>query len=178
MPNDILFYSNYCVFSKQLLTDMSKMNIRGNFVMVCVENYKHSIPQAIDRVPTIVTGGGDILVDDDIARYLESYFRQSGAQHNDSSRAAQTEPTPPEDMYSQTHAGFAYIGDETQMDNGGGGGHYGIFGEDQHIETPDDDSKNDDTTVNYERYKASRDADVNLNTQAKLARVPSVPTAR
>jgi hypothetical protein len=173
---DVLFYSNYCVYSKQLLTDMSKMNIKSNFVMVCVENYKNSIPRAIDRVPTILTRSGDILVDEDIARYLNSY--RSSRQPENHQQSRQQEQMPPEDTFSRTNAGFSYLGDDTQTDGGGGGASYGIFGEDQHIETPDDDNKDDDHTVSYERYKASRDADVNINTQAKLARVPSVPTSR
>lgn len=181
---DVLFYSNYCVYSKQLLTDMSKMNIKSNFVMVCVENYKSSIPRAIDRVPTILTRSGNILVDEDIARYLNSYrSSRQPEQHQQyqQHQQHQQEQMPPEDAaatFSRTNAGFSYLGDDTQTDGGGGGASYGIFGEDQHIETPDDDNKDDDHTVSYERYKASRDADVNINTQAKLARVPSVPTSR
>jgi hypothetical protein len=37
---------------------------------------------------------------------------------------------------------------------------YGLFGQDQRIETPTDDGDpSNDSVVSYERYKATRDAD-------------------
>ena len=78
-----------------------------------------------------------------------------------------------EDVFSFTNAGFAYLNDDTQ----GNSGAYGIFGEDQHIETPEEDTKkSDDASTNYERYKAGRDADIGAGIgapAAKLARVPN-----
>lgn len=169
MQKDVLFYSNYCVYSKQLMVDLNKLNLKDTFVMICVENYKRSIPPNIDRVPTIMTTSGEILCDDDIAMYLDSRISR------EVDPGTSNHVHDPEDLFSHTNAGFAYLDDDSR----GNGGAYGIFGDDQHIETPEEDgNKSNDTTINYERYKASRDADMSVNPPAKLTRIPTAATAR
>jgi hypothetical protein len=169
LPKDVLFYSNYCLFSKKLLTDIQKLNLKDNFIMICVEHYKSAIPATIDRVPTIVTTERDILCEDRIHAYIEAIA--NGGRSRSQEEAKPAKSNTPENMFSMTAAGFSYLDDDQAGDGGGGGGGddggsvgsamYGLFGQDQRIETPADDGDmmSNDSVSSYERYKASRDAD-------------------
>jgi len=151
LQKDVLFYSNYCLFSKKLLTTIHKLNIKHFFTTICVEAYKSSIPKVVDRVPLILSTNGDVIVEDVINDYIETIA------HKLASRGSDGETLAPQDIFSHTDAGFSYIDDPIE----GNATSYGIFGEEQHIETPEDDEGNgDDHAKNYERYKASRDAEL------------------
>lgn len=69
---DILFHSNFCRFSKEVIDLMTKYNIRQNFVLVCVDNKNYQIPKFIDRVPSILKISGEVFTDDQLYKYLES----------------------------------------------------------------------------------------------------------
>ena len=69
-----------------------------------------------------MTPDGDMITEDDIYDRLDIL----SSQH------------VPRDMYTSSGASFSFVDD---ADDGGGGGedHYGIFGEEQAIYTPDED---------------------------------------
>jgi hypothetical protein len=175
LPKDVLFYSNYCLFSKKLLTDIQKLNLKDNFILICVEHYKSAIPATIDRVPTIVTTERDILCEDMIHAYIETVANSARASREDAAGAqgrgggpskATANHHAPDNMFSMTAAGFSYLeeglgGDADGGESGSiGSAMYGLFGQDQRIETPTDDGDpSNDSVVSYERYKATRDAD-------------------
>ena len=169
LAKDVLFYSNYCLHSKELLMKLNKLGMRNIFLMVCVEQHRASIPRAIDRVPTIVTSRKLVLQDDDVDEYVDllakEIVRASQPQKSPQSTPAMSPQSSshhaPEDLFSHTDAGFSYLDDGSDSIVMGGG-LYGVYGEDQRIDTPDDEVEDNDATMNYERYKASRDADVNI----------------
>lgn len=182
LPKDVLFYSNYCLFSKKLLTDIQKLNLKDNFIMICVEHYKSAIPSTIDRVPTIVTTERDILCEDMIHAYIEAVANSGRRTKEEGNGAGNKEVlhpknNAPENMFSMTAAGFSYLDDDGMAGGGGGGGDdagsvgsamYGLFGQDQRIETPaDDGDMSNDSVSSYERYKATRDADSAIANPAK-----------
>ena len=68
---DILFYSNFCNYSKDVINIITKHNIRNQFMFVCVDNKKYNIPEFIDRVPSILKLSGEVFMDEHINNYLE-----------------------------------------------------------------------------------------------------------
>jgi hypothetical protein len=190
-PQHVFFYSNYCTHSKELLMTITKLDLRSLFVFVCVEKYPRSmIPASIDRVPTIVSPDHDIICDNRIVDYvhgLKVSQKKSGSSNDNSVKALSPPPSSSsasssssaplevafDALFSSTNAGFSYIGreegggqgqesDEVRDGASGIASSYGIFGMEQRIETPnEDDDGDDDATADYERYKASRDADLN-----------------
>lgn len=49
----VVFFSNYCKFSQDIISEITKKNIRNAFVFVCVENVQN-IPSFVDRVPYVI----------------------------------------------------------------------------------------------------------------------------
>ena len=153
MKKDILFYSNFCVFSKEVLALIQKLDVRNHFMLVCVEKFKDQLPPSINSVPTVMTVSKDIYVDDDISRYVQ--LIHANAKPNQSA--------VPEDNISATAAGFSFIECPATDAEVSGGSFYGVFGMEQRIDTPDEDGDmSEDATINYERYKAQRDTDIQI----------------
>jgi hypothetical protein len=75
MEKFVLFYSNYCGFSKQVVSEINKKNIRPMFVFICVDQNKYSLPDFVTHVPIIVSSSAKsrkIIVEDEIMILLES----------------------------------------------------------------------------------------------------------
>jgi|688.fasta_scaffold527084_2 hypothetical protein len=72
MDKHILFYSNFCSFSKELIGDIMKKNLRDKFVLICVNQMKESLPTFVDRVPMIVTDKKELVYDEMINPFLDS----------------------------------------------------------------------------------------------------------
>lgn len=189
----VLFYSNFCLYSKELLMTITKLDIRKRFILVCVEKHRAAIPPVIDRVPTIVTPAKELITDERVAPYVHAMKRPGSSsaalsadqllQRGSSAAAAARElALAPKEVFSSSSTAFSYISASGESESAGGRGNaadaggvsedddlvvmgasaYGIFGQEQRIETPvEDDGADDDSTADYERYKASRDADIN-----------------
>ena len=141
---------------------MHKLNIKNNFLLVCVEKFSRNIPKNITCVPTILTRNGQMIIEDDIQGYIQlmSSHQKSGASGGGGDA--------PQDVFSNTAAGFSYLDDPIEGNNGVDSGMYGIYGMDQRIETPDEDADiSADASINYERYKAQRDTDIQIGQGAK-----------
>lgn len=208
----VLFYSNYCLYSKELLMTITKMDLRNRFILVCVEKHRASIPPLIDRVPTVVTPTKQLITDERVVPYVQSLRKGTGshsqqaftlntpnaqndgrhqplpvhARHQTRQPTAQQDNVAlaPKEVFSSSCTDFSYIGGDGGGESGGGGGllgdgngndeedmmvmmgggsaSYSLFGQEQRIETPaDDDGEDEDSNADYERYKATRDADIN-----------------
>jgi hypothetical protein len=72
MQKDILFYSQFCNFSKEVLDAITKHNLKDNFMFVCVDNKQLKLPVFVDRVPLIYTTGKKLLSDEHVMSYLKS----------------------------------------------------------------------------------------------------------
>ena len=66
----ILFYSNYCNFSKVVLDSIKNNNLEDDVVLACIDTRKFKIPSSIDRVPALVTEQKQILFDNKLSIYL------------------------------------------------------------------------------------------------------------
>jgi hypothetical protein len=72
MQKDILFYSQFCNFSKEVLDAITKHNLKESFMLVCVDNKQLKLPVFVDRVPLIYTTGKKLLSDEHVLAYLKS----------------------------------------------------------------------------------------------------------
>lgn len=71
---DILFYSNFCEYSNEVLNLLIRKNITNEFMMVCVDTNKYNLPSFVDRVPIIFTKTQSLLIDDNITRYINELY--------------------------------------------------------------------------------------------------------
>ena len=82
LSKDLLFYSNYCLHSNNLINTISKTSLHNNIIYICIDEKKVKIPSFITRVPTIYLVKEKILVEDDIDRWFEMQQRNSQPQQN------------------------------------------------------------------------------------------------
>jgi len=69
---DLLFYSNYCDFSKEIVTLITKRNLRGLVLLICIDTGKYQVPPCIQCVPSLFTADRDrVFTDNDLIQYLE-----------------------------------------------------------------------------------------------------------
>lgn len=68
--SDILYVSNYCKYSKDVLNDLKKhKKVASAFNIQFVETI--NIPKYVDRVPLICTHSGDVMIDESLFNYIE-----------------------------------------------------------------------------------------------------------
>ena len=73
MNKDIVFYSNFCSFSKEIVASLSKSAIHQSLVYICVDDKNINLPQFITVVPTIyISQERKILTDDEINKWIDS----------------------------------------------------------------------------------------------------------
>ena len=71
MKKDIIFYSNYCTYSKEILNQISKTSINDNIAYVCVDDPNIQLPNFITAVPTIYLVDEKIVVDEAITGWIK-----------------------------------------------------------------------------------------------------------
>lgn len=81
---DLLFYSNFCDFSKEVVTQVTKKNLRHHVLLVCIDGGKYQIPSCISCVPSLLTANRDMVyVEKALHEYLEERARTLYPQHQD-----------------------------------------------------------------------------------------------
>lgn len=69
--SDLLFYSDNCQFSKQVIAQCLQYQLKDHFLFVCVDNIYDKLPAFVDRVPLIYRSRqNEIIYDDDIEKYI------------------------------------------------------------------------------------------------------------
>ena len=67
----MLFFSNFCSYSKEVIGIITRKNIRKAFIFICVDSLQN-IPPFVDRVPMIVQKANkQVYADEDIAKVLD-----------------------------------------------------------------------------------------------------------
>jgi len=78
---DILFYSNYCDYSKELVKNISNNNLSDNFVFICVDDKNIELPTFLKVVPTIFNiRKKEVLIEDDLDNYLNTLLNRGNNQ--------------------------------------------------------------------------------------------------
>ncbi len=73
MQKDLFFYSKFCNHSTDVITMITKMNIRDFFIFVCVDDKKYNIPKCVTHVPTIITKNKELVTDTEVMNYLGKF---------------------------------------------------------------------------------------------------------
>ena len=76
IKKDIIFYSNYCEYSKQLISLISKNNIQTYFHLISVDDPSITLPSSIDRVPMLINKNKSLFSGDDLFNYIVSIIKQ------------------------------------------------------------------------------------------------------
>ena len=72
MKKDILFYSNYCTYSKDIVNSISKTQLNDNMLFVCVDDSNIQLPPFITSVPTIyLINDKKIVTDEAIPEWIK-----------------------------------------------------------------------------------------------------------
>ena len=166
---DVLFCSNFCEHSKEVLMIIQKRNIRNIFVVVFVDNTKVQVPSSIDRVPALMTKHGQIIFGDDIEKYIETFCVTSNTSTRSSESAApNNEEIAPFSLQSDIHGyseNFTFLDNSfndnrvRKFDYVGSGDGPNV----QYIERPEsrkDSAKKSKLDEAYEKYVMDRDADI------------------
>ena len=95
MDRHVLFYSNHCQYSLQIVSAILQKGLKPEFTFVEIDNpiYASNLPAFVDRVPMICTKFKNIVVDDDVLRFVQMLpvsrpqqvsMNNSMGQHQDS----------------------------------------------------------------------------------------------
>ena len=156
LQKDVLFYSNYCDYSKEILGIITKKNIRNDFVLVCVDSRTHQLPPFVDRVPLVFSKDKQIIVDEAITEYVDS----RGGDSSSSLEPFALFACAGKANYSD---GFSYITEESDNDMMKG---YMYLNTATAISTvaedPDSGKKSKIDSSILEKYMAERDNDIKI----------------
>lgn len=72
MKKDILFYSNFCTYCKEVINSISQTPLNENMLFVCVDDENIQLPPFITSVPTIyLINDKKIVVDEAIGDWIK-----------------------------------------------------------------------------------------------------------
>lgn len=149
----VLFFSNFCNYSKDIVSMITRKNIRSAFVFVCVDTVR-PIPPFVDRVPLISSiTTKQIYADDNITSLIDSITRAM---------------YPPTSIEATPAFGMDQCDSEFEcLDQGDNSTSFCMLDMDQFRITciaEDDDvkSKRADSSQ-LEHYIAQRDKEININ---------------
>lgn len=72
MKKDILFYSNFCTYCKEVINNISNTPLNENMLFVCVDDDNIQLPPFITSVPTIyLINDKKIVVDEAIGDWIK-----------------------------------------------------------------------------------------------------------
>ena len=73
MAKDIIFYSNFCTYCKDILTQISKTPLNDKMTYICVDDKNIKLPPFVNAVPTIyLIEQQKILVDEEVSNWIKS----------------------------------------------------------------------------------------------------------
>ena len=78
LEKDLLFYSNYCLHSNNLINQVSKTDLHPKILYICIDDNKIKVPNFITRVPSLyIVTEKRVLVEDDINDWISSKIRKN-----------------------------------------------------------------------------------------------------
>ena len=81
MKKDILFYSNFCTYCKEVLNNISNTPLNENMLFVCVDDENIQLPPFITSVPTIyLINDKKIVVDEAIGQWIKEQLSTNSPQ--------------------------------------------------------------------------------------------------
>ena len=88
MKKDIIFYSNFCTYSKEIINQIAKTPINDNILYVCVDDENIQLPNFITAVPTIyLVEKKRIVVDESIPKWIQEQLSKPEETKSDDIQA-------------------------------------------------------------------------------------------
>ncbi len=126
MKKDIIFYSNFCTYCKEIINQISKTPINDNILYVCVDDENIQLPNFIKAVPTIyLVSQKRIVVDDAIPKWIEEKLSTSESNSSgelqayfgqcDSSFGSSFSSLDNSEQKPYVSSSFTFIGDEQKI---------------------------------------------------------------
>jgi hypothetical protein len=85
LEKDLLFYSNYCLHSNNLINDLAKTPLHDKILYICIDDKKIKIPNFITRVPTVyLVKQRKVLIEHEIGEWVNFNLRQLSSNNNQS----------------------------------------------------------------------------------------------
>ena len=133
MNKNVFFYSAHCMYSREALQLITSRDLRGFFVIVCVDKRSIQLPDFVDRVPLVYTIDRRVLTDEAVDAFIDTLAQQVAAR-----------APPPEDVspWSVIEMGGGLSDVFSFLECGDGGGYAHNFADVHHnqtIPTPDED---------------------------------------
>ena len=83
MKKNIIFYSNFCTYSKEIINQISKTPINNKILYVCVDDKNIQLPVFIKAVPTVyLVEEKKIVVDEHIPKWIEEQISKKKVVNN------------------------------------------------------------------------------------------------
>jgi hypothetical protein len=141
MKKDIIFYSNFCTYCKEIINQISKTPINDNILYVCVDDDNIQLPNFIKAVPTIyLVSQKRIVVDDSIPKWIEEKLSKSESQNDGGELQA---------YFGQCDS--SYGSSFSNLDNSEQkpyiSSSFTFIGEEQKITTPEESSSNNNNSM-------------------------------
>lgn len=154
--NYVLFFSNFCNYSKDVVNTISRKNIRQAFVFICVDNVR-PLPPFVDRVPMIsCISNKRIYVDDDIDTLIENVSRSLNPQTTVQAMSSLDAISAPMESEFESFGASAPTMNMLDLDN------YRIGCTDTNKETRGLDKHKRADSALLEQYIAQRDSEVRI----------------
>ena len=148
---DIIFYSNFCTYCKEVINEISKTPINDNILYVCVDDENIQLPNFVTAVPTIyLVEKKRIVVDEAIPKWVQEQLSKVENNSGDDIQA----------YFGSNDSSFGCS--FSTLDNKEEKPFISSFtylGEEQKIETPDDsnDSSPTNSRNNFQNSSTSND---------------------
>jgi hypothetical protein len=149
MQKDILFYSNACAFSREMIQIITNNHLKERFILVSVDNKNLKLPPFVDRVPLLYTSSKKLIADENLLNYIKSFISVSSLQPYALVGANTTSYT---DNYSFLQ--------ETETELGDSARNFNILGFEQPIYITKEDDNTSNLNTSLEKYMSDRDADL------------------
>ena len=161
MSKILLFYSEYCQYSKNLLEQIAKNGLRGEFLNVCIDSASYNIPKFVTKVPMLYSKENNrVLVEDEIMDYVDILIKKlASSKQEDVQYYSQVE------MDNKFSDNFSFLNDENQKRS------FVFLNEDNTFNdniikqsnkpVKEDEPSNRIDSATIEKYMMKRDADFN-----------------
>jgi hypothetical protein len=155
---DIIFYSNFCTFSKDVINRISKTPINDNIVYICVDDRNIKLPPFVQAVPTIyLTSEKKIIVDENIDKWLQSKTQTATITNAEI------------DSYQNGFSGFSSNFSNLEGEDTSFSSNYTYLDQKYSIETPQEGSSNNrDLSKSYEELAQSRSMESSNNGSIRM----------
>lgn len=173
----ILFYSNKCAYSNEVLALIASLSLNPMFLYVNIDNKSYTLPEFVDRVPLIfLKNSKELVVDQNVVLFINSLSSTKPPRTPQAPHAQMQEQALESgisDMSKGISSSYSFMNENedklTPMNyvflNGGGagagGGVGGRGGDDpsRNMTQSEDKGKSRIDSASFEAYKQTRDQD-------------------